>query len=77
MMKQKCCECKKKVQYFGIKCRCTDVSGEPLVFCSVCIAVKMKESDTGHNCSFDYKQVGKEKLMKNNPCIQFAKTESI
>ena len=77
MMKQKCCECKKKVQYFGIKCRCTDVSGEPLVFCSVCIAVKMKESDTGHNCSFDYKQVGKEKLIKNNPCIQFAKTESI
>ena len=77
MMKQKCCECKKKVQYFGIKCRCTDVSGEQLVFCSGCIAVKMRASDTGHNCSFDYKQLGKDNLTKSNPLIQFTKIESI
>jgi hypothetical protein len=77
MMKQKCCECKKKVQYFGIKCRCTDVSGERLVFCSVCIAVKMKESDTGHKCSFDYKQLSKDNITKSNPTVQFTKIESI
>jgi len=77
MMKQKCCECKKKVQYFGIKCRCTDVSGEQLVFCSVCIAVKMKESDTGHKCSFDYKQLSKDNITKSNPTVQFTKIESI
>ena len=77
MMKQKCCECKKKVKYFGIKCRCTDVSGEHLIFCSVCISVKMKANDTGHNCSFNYAQFCKDNLEKVNPKIQFTKIESI
>ena len=37
----------------------------------------MKESDTGHKCSFDYKQLSKDNITKSNPTVQFTKIESI
>ena len=52
-----CAECNKKLKLTDIKCRCNKY------FCSI-----HRYSDT-HDCSFDYKNLGKILLTKQNPCI--------
>ena len=49
-----------------------------LIFChcgnKFCINHKCAEN---HNCTFDYKKAGQEKLFKDNPKIKFTKVLSI
>jgi len=77
MMKQKCCACAKKVGVFGIKCRCSDASGNNNIFCSLCIHTKIKASDPGHPCTFDYRKFERANIAKNNELIQFSKIDEI
>ena len=55
--KSYCAKCNKKLKLTDIKCRCNKY------FCSM-----HRYSDT-HDCSFDYKNLGKILLTKENPCI--------
>jgi hypothetical protein len=76
--KKRCCNCNKKVGLLGFKCRCLNENNEPNEFCSNCRAQNFNIGDkTGHNCTFDYKQMGRILLAKNNPLIQTVKVESI
>lgn len=50
--KSKCFACSKKIGIYGIECKCK------LVFCNL---HRMPED---HECSIDYRQLGKEKLAK-------------
>ena len=53
--KKRCWECKKKVGYTGIECRCG------YVFCSA------HRYEDQHTCTFDFKALGREMLAKQNP----------
>jgi hypothetical protein len=78
MVKKRCVCCNKKVGVLGFPCRCVNEKNEPNIYCASCRVPRTKPSDTsGHNCNFDYKQMGRELLMKNNPLIQTVKVESI
>ncbi len=76
-MNTKCVECKNKVGLFGFKCKCTDVSGVQLVFCSMCRIPKHRPDDLGHECSFDYRKLSRDLIEKNNPKLQSVKVEII
>lgn len=56
--KRRCGICKKKIGLTGFDCRCGGL------YCSM-----HRYADT-HNCTFDYKEDGKEKIRKANPVIQ-------
>ena len=78
MTKKRCACCNKKVGVLGFACRCLNENNEPNIFCASCRMSRTKSSDTfGHDCNFDYKQMGRELLMKNNPQIQTVKVETI
>lgn len=76
-MKQKCCACAKKVGLFGIKCRCFDASGNKNIYCSICIHTKINDSDQGHSCTFDYRELGRTNSAKNNELVQCSKVDEI
>ena len=57
----RCSSCRKKVGLTGFRCRCGDL------FCS-----RHRYSET-HDCSFDYKALGREEISKANPVIRAAK----
>tara|TARA_B100001989_G_scaffold147864_1_gene105367 strand:- start:2486 stop:2836 length:351 start_codon:yes stop_codon:yes gene_type:complete len=57
----RCQVCNKKLRTCVLECKCKKV------FCSAHI------SNTAHNCSFDYKALGKELVEKQNPKIVFEK----
>eukprot|EP01132_Coremiostelium_polycephalum_P002511 gene2511-3109_t len=61
----KCFSCSKKVGLLGFKCRCD------YVFCS-----SHRYSDK-HDCTFDYKAVGKAALAKANPVVSGTKITKI
>jgi len=61
---ENCFFCKKKTLLL-FSCHCGNK------FC-----IKHKCAET-HNCTFDYKKNGQEKLSKDNPKIQFTKVLSI
>lgn len=63
--KTKCAECSKIVRFYGIQCKCLDANNMKKIFCSTCINVK--DTTTGHICTFDYKQSGRDQLLQNNP----------
>lgn len=63
-MTEKCKFCKKKTLIL-ITCRCGH---------KFCIKHKCAEN---HNCTFDFKKSGREKLAKDNPKIEFNKVLSI
>ena len=63
-MKRTCGNCAKKVGLFGIKCRCQKV------FCSICIYTKIKDSDIGHFCTFDYKQLEHNNLKQSVKAVK-------
>ena len=77
MVKKRCSCCNKKVGFLGFACRCLDDNDDPNVFCAGCRIPRMKPNDKGHDCNFDYRQLGRELLEKNNPIIQTVKVESI
>lgn len=58
-------DCKKKLKLTDIMCRCG------LKFCAL-----HRYSDK-HNCTFDYKNMGKIELTKQNPIVNFSKLEKI
>lgn len=51
--KKRCFQCTKKVGFMELKCKCSDN-----IFCSNCIQSEQ------HNCTFNYKEASKNKLMK-------------
>ena len=57
----RCHVCNKKLRTCGIECKCKKF------FCFSHI------SNTNHNCSFDYKEFGKNLVEKQNPRILFDK----
>ncbi|ONK77757.1 uncharacterized protein A4U43_C02F10220 [Asparagus officinalis] len=57
----RCSCCRKKVGLTGFRCRCGEL------FCS-----RHRYSET-HDCSFDYKALGREEISKANPLIRAAK----
>lgn len=57
----RCSSCRKKVGLTGFRCRCGDL------FCP-----RHRYSET-HDCSFDYKALGREEISKANPVIRAAK----
>ena len=57
--------CNKKLKLTDIKCRCG------FKFCAL-----HRYSDK-HNCAFDYKNMGKIELTKQNPVVNFSKFEKI
>lgn len=74
----RCTECRKNVGLFGFKCKCVNASGEQKCFCSSCRFPKNSPNDyDGHVCDFDYKQLGKDTVEKNNPKLQYSKIEHI
>ncbi len=73
----RCTECKKKVGLFGFKCKCADDTGEHRVFCSVCRIPKHTPDDQGHTCTFDYRQLGRDIVEKNNPKLLILKVDNI
>ncbi|RZR85012.1 hypothetical protein BHM03_00011939 [Ensete ventricosum] len=56
-----CSTCGRKVGLTGFRCRCGDL------FCG-----RHRYSDT-HDCSFDYKALGREEIAKANPVVKAAK----
>ncbi|KAK1267580.1 Zinc finger AN1 domain-containing stress-associated protein 15 [Acorus gramineus] len=57
----RCSSCKRKVGLTGFRCRCGDL------FCG-----RHRYSDV-HECSFDYKAVGREEILKANPVVRASK----
>ncbi|CAM0876769.1 unnamed protein product [Alopecurus aequalis] len=56
-MKNRCATCRKKVGLLGFRCRCEGT------FCSV------HRYSEKHDCGFDYKTAGREKIAKHNPLV--------
>jgi len=83
MVKKRCSCCNKKIGVLGFACRCLNDNNEPNVFCASCRMPRTKSSkksncvENGHDCDFDYKQLGRELLEKNNPNVQTVKVEII
>ena len=61
----RCMKCKKKIGLVGFKCKCN------YFYCG-----EHRYSEN-HECTFDYKALGKELLNKNNPTIVPKKLDSI
>ncbi|KAK4488624.1 hypothetical protein RD792_004393 [Penstemon davidsonii] len=61
----RCSGCRKKVGLTGFRCRCGDL------FCA-----DHRYSDR-HDCSYDYKTVGREAIAKENPVVKAAKIVKI
>ncbi|CAM0876773.1 unnamed protein product [Alopecurus aequalis] len=55
--KNRCATCRKKVGLLGFRCRCEGT------FCSV------HRYSEKHDCGFDYKTAGREKIAKHNPLV--------
>jgi ribosomal protein S14 len=61
----RCASCNKKVVLTGFKCRCGGL------FCST------HRYNDKHDCTFDYKAVGREALSKANPVVKAEKIDKI
>ena len=61
----RCMTCNRKIGLTGFQCRCE------YYFCA-----EHRYSDR-HDCTFDYKQLGKELLKKANPSVISSKIDSI
>ena len=70
----KCCNCQKKVGLLGFKCRCASDK----VWCGACRFPKFNPTDTtGHDCSVDYRKLGREMITERNPVVVAAKIDKI
>ncbi|KAF7639927.1 hypothetical protein Mgra_00000365 [Meloidogyne graminicola] len=63
--KNRCRACNKRVGLTGFDCRCGGL------FCSA------HRYDSAHQCTFDYKTVGREQLRKSNPQVVSEKIQPI
>jgi hypothetical protein len=70
-----CCECSKRVGFYGIQCKCVDADNHRRIFCSTCICVKQFASDVGHACTFDYKQQWKDQYNKDHTPVIHKKVD--
>ena len=61
----RCFTCSKKVNLLGFKCKCGST------FC------KTHRLPEDHDCEFDFKELAKARLAKENPNITAAKMEKI
>ncbi|KAK6120794.1 hypothetical protein DH2020_023487 [Rehmannia glutinosa] len=61
----RCSGCRRKVGLTGFRCRCGEL------FCA-----DHRYSDR-HDCSYDYKTVGREAIMRENPVVKAAKIVKI
>lgn len=61
----RCLSCRKKVGLTGFKCKCGEL------FCG------QHRYPESHNCTFDYKSEGRQKLADSNPVVQAAKVQKI
>ena len=61
----RCLTCRKKIGIYGFSCKCDGY---------YCTVHRYPES---HDCSFDYKNMGREKIEKENPVIIAKKIEDI
>uniref|UniRef100_A0A1J3HZZ6 Zinc finger A20 and AN1 domain-containing stress-associated protein 3 n=1 Tax=Noccaea caerulescens TaxID=107243 RepID=A0A1J3HZZ6_NOCCA len=62
---RRCLTCRRRVGITGFRCRCG------FVFCG---SHRYAEQ---HECSFDFKRIGKEKIAKANPIVKAEKLEKI
>jgi hypothetical protein len=62
---KRCLTCRRRVGITGFRCRCG------FVFCG---SHRYAEQ---HECSFDFKRIGKEKIAKANPIVKAEKLEKI
>ncbi|CAN6979520.1 hypothetical protein Bca4012_002831 [Brassica carinata] len=62
---KRCLTCRRRVGITGFRCRCG------FVFCGTHRYAEQ------HECTFDFKRVGKEKIAKANPIVKAEKLESI
>ena len=73
-MSNKCSNCCKKVGLLGFKCKCANDKQ----WCSACRFPKSKPTDTtGHDCNFDYRQLGRDIITGRNPTIVATKIDKI
>ena len=56
-VKKRCFNCNKKLGIIPFDCRCLNT------FCTKC------RLPSDHNCTYDFKSEGKDKLIKENPTI--------
>ena len=56
-LKKKCFNCKKKLGLIPFNCKCSNT------FCTKC------RLPSDHNCTYDYRAEGKEKILKENPVV--------
>jgi hypothetical protein len=77
MVKKRCVCCNKKVGLLGFNCRCLNDDDEPNTFCAVCRIPRVNPSDDGHDCNFDYKELGRQEVEKNNPTFRTYKIANI
>ncbi|KDP37593.1 hypothetical protein JCGZ_07939 [Jatropha curcas] len=61
----RCSTCRKRVGLTGFKCRCE------MMFCGT------HRYPERHNCTFDFKAMGKEQIAKANPLVKAEKLEKI
>jgi len=61
----RCFTCNKRLGLTGFKCRCEHY------FCP------LHRHANSHNCSFDYKSFGRDKIAKNNPTVVGSKLDKI
>ncbi|GFS33297.1 A20/AN1-like zinc finger family protein [Actinidia rufa] len=61
----RCSSCRKKVGLLGFQCRCGET------FCGV------HRYSEKHNCTFDFKTVGREAIARANPVVRADKLERI
>ncbi|ESQ51210.1 hypothetical protein EUTSA_v10017328mg [Eutrema salsugineum] len=62
---KRCLTCRRRVGITGFRCRCG------FVFCGTHRYAEQ------HECSFDFKRIGKEKIAKANPIVKAEKLEKI
>jgi hypothetical protein len=65
LIRNRCNKCNKKLKLTAFKCKCDEYYCDAHVF------------STCHDCPFDYKKQGKERLEKNNPLIMHKKIDKI
>lgn len=61
----KCLVCRKRVGLTGFKCRCG------ITFCGT------HRYPEKHNCSFDFKKIGREEIARSNPVVKAQKLNKI
>jgi len=65
LIRNRCNKCNKKLKLTAFKCKCDEYYCDAHIFSSC------------HDCPFDYKKQGRERLEKNNPLIMHKKIDKV